>query len=129
MVPLTVINFTICYLHKSADVIHGDVGEPEGFSFGHATAGYLGYDINNFAAHLRDGLLTPQHGTEVNVHVVLHHAVGALVGSHLQHGSDGVTRRGAPTCCEDDSLTARSHHRRDTGDVETSSVHHDGTFP
>ena len=40
------LGFTICYLHKSADVIHGDVGEPEGFGFGHATAGYLSNDIN-----------------------------------------------------------------------------------
>ena len=92
-------------LHKSADMIHGNVGESEGLGLGHAAAGYLGDDINQFAAHLNNGSFAPQHGTEVNVHVVLHHAVSALVGSHLQHGSDGIARRCAPTCCEDDGLT------------------------
>ena len=33
-------------------MIHGDVGEPEGFGFGHAAAGNLSDDINNFATHL-----------------------------------------------------------------------------
>ena len=91
-------------------MIHGDVGESEGLSLGHATAGYLGNDINQFAAHLSNGFFAPQDGTEVNVHVVLHHAVGALVGSHFQHGSDGIARRCAPACSEDDGLTAGGHH-------------------
>ena len=56
------LGFTICYLHKPADVIHGDVGEPEGFGFGHATAGYLGYNINNFTAHfLTSSLFAPSN--------------------------------------------------------------------
>ena len=86
-------------------MIDCDVGEAESLGLGHAAAGNLGYDINNFSTHLSNGFFAPQHGTEVHVHVVLHHAIGALVGSYLQHGSDGIARRCAPTCCEDDGLT------------------------
>ena len=99
-------------------MIYGDVGEAEGLGLGHAAAGHLGYDINKFATHLSNGFFAPQHGTEVHVHVVLHHAIGALVGSYLQHGSDGIARRCASACSEDNGLTARSHHRRDTGNVK-----------
>ena len=35
-------------LHKSADMIHGNVGESEDLGLGHAAAGYLGDDINQF---------------------------------------------------------------------------------
>lgn len=77
-------------------MIHGDVGKAEGLSLGHVTAGYLSNDINQFTTHLSNSSFAPQHGTEINVHVVLHHAVGTLVGRHFQHRRDGITRRCAP---------------------------------
>ena len=58
-------------------MIDGYVGEAEGLGLSHATAGNLGYDINQFAAHLSNVFFAPQHSTEINVHIVLHHAVGA----------------------------------------------------
>ena len=47
------------HLHKSADMIDGYVGEAEGLGLSHATAGNLGYDINQFAAHLSNVFFRP----------------------------------------------------------------------
>ena len=42
-------------------MIDSDVGEAEGLGLGHATAGNLGYDISQFAAHLSNVFFAPQH--------------------------------------------------------------------
>ena len=42
-------------------MIDGNVGESESLGLGHATAGYLGNDTNQFAAHLNNGSFAPTH--------------------------------------------------------------------
>jgi len=67
-------------LYKSANVVHGDVGKTECLGLRYPAIGYLGNRIDELHTHLLDALLSPEDGTEVNVHVVLHHVKCPLVG-------------------------------------------------
>ena len=66
-------------------MIDCNVGESECLGLRHAAVRYFRYDINKFAANLMDGLLTSKHGTEVNIHIVLHQVESTFVGSYLQY--------------------------------------------
>ena len=105
--------------HESADVVDGDVGETECLGLRHPAIGYLGNFIDEMHAHLLDGLLPPEYGTEVNVHIVLHHEECPLIGGHFQHGGYGISRWRSTTSGEYNHLTAGCYHRSDRCDVET----------
>ena len=92
--------------YESANVVDGDVGEAKSLGLRHPAIGYFSNRIDELHAHLLDGLLAPEDGTEVNIHVVLHHVECPLVGRHLQHGGYGVARWCSTACGEYNHLTA-----------------------
>ena len=102
------------------------VGEAVGFRFGQFAIADVVDDVEQFLAHLLVSLLAADDGGKVDVHVVLHLAVGHFVGRDFQDRNDGVSGGRAAAGREGDDLAAAGDHAGDGGDVIARRVHDNG---
>ena len=83
--------------------------------------------MEEFLPHLLVRLFAADDGGEVDIHVVLHLAVGHLVGGDFQDRDDGVAGGRAAAGREGDDLTAAGDHAGHGGDIVARRVHDDRT--
>lgn len=81
--------------------------------------------VEHHVAHLLHGLGAVDRRARVEVGVVPHGLVGALVGSQAIHGRDGVSCGGAKTGREDHELATAGDDATHAGWVVAGGVHHD----
>ncbi len=108
-------------------MVDSDVGEAVSLRFGQLAIADVVDDVEEFLPHLLVRLFAADDGGEVDIHVVLHLAVGHLVGGDFQDRDDGVAGGRAAAGREGDDLTAAGDHAGHGGDIVARRVHDDRT--